>query len=376
MSLNNDTSEYILYGAEFSLYSGKARSYLRKKGIPFKEVTSTLGVYKKIIIPRTGVHYIPVVQTPNNQVIQDTTVIIDELESRFNDYSVYPETPKQRQVSLLLELYGDEWLLIPAMHYRWFYKKENARFIYGEFGRMIMPKAPAFIQRFLGKRIGDKFKDAVPKLGVSDTNCKAIEKSYETFLSDLDSHFSQHDFLLGSKPCVADFGFIAPLYAHLYRDPKPGQLMRERAPNVVKWVERMVDEKPYLQSGEWLANDEIPITLEPILKRMASEQIPVLLDTDKQLTAWREKNPDHQEIERYIGTHSFEVEGVIGQRVILPYCLWMYRRSTDYYQSLEANEKTLIDEYLKPLGFGSALQQGLTNKLVRQHNKLQFQRNV
>ena len=118
MSLNNDKKGYTLYGAEFSLYSGKARSYLRKKGIPFNEVISTLNVYKSFIIPRTGVRYIPVVQTPDDKVIQDTTVIIDELESRFSDYSVYPQTPKQKQVALLLELYGDEWLLIPAMHYR------------------------------------------------------------------------------------------------------------------------------------------------------------------------------------------------------------------------------------------------------------------
>jgi len=371
MSLNNN--DYTLYGAEFSLYSGKARSYLRKKGVPFNEVKSTLSVYKSFIIPRTGVRYIPVVQTPDDQVFQDTTVIIDELESRFSEHSVYPQTPKQRQVALMLELYGDEWLLIPAMHYRWFYKKENARFIYGEFGRIIMPKGPGFIQRYLGKKIGEKFKDAVPRLGVHEANYKAIEKSYETFLADLDAHFSQHDFLLGSKPCIADFGFIAPLYAHLYRDPKPGELMREQAPNVVKWVERMIDEEPYLQTGEWLANDEIPETLEPILKRMASEQMPILLDTDKKLTKWREENPNHEEVERYIGTHNFEVEGVKAERVILPYCLWMYRRSVDYYHSLEEKEQFAVDVFLKPLGFNGALKKGLANKLVRIENKLQFE---
>lgn len=366
-------SQFTLYGAEFSLYSGKARSYLRKKGIDFNEVTSTLNVYKSFIIPRTGVRYIPVVQTPDDQVFQDTTVIIDELESRFPEHSVYPTGPKQRQTALLLELYGDEWLLIPAMHYRWFYKKENARFIYGEFGRMIMPKAPEFIQRFLGKKIGNKFKGAVSKLGVTQSNYKAIEKSYEAFLKDLNTHFEQHDFLLGSKPCIADFGFIAPLYAHLYRDPKPGEVMRQLAPNVVQWVERMVSAEPSLYQGQWLANDEIPKTLEPILKRMASEQLPVLLDTDKQLSLWRKQNSNADEVERYIGKHDFQVEGVTGERVILPYCLWMYRRSVEYYQSLDCEQKHEVGSLLKPLGFGNALEQGLVNKLVRKKNKLQFE---
>jgi len=367
----SNSDKHTLYGAEFSLYSGKARSYLRKKGIAFDEILSTLSVYKSFIIPRTKVRYIPVVQTPDDQVYQDTTVIIDELEARFPEHPVYPQSPKQKLVALLLELYGDEWLLIPAMHYRWYYKAENARFIYGEFGKMLMPKAPKFVQRWIGKKVGNKFKAAVPMLGVSDDNRQAVEKSYESFLDDLNTHFSQHDYLLGSKPCIADFGFIAPLYAHLYRDPAPGELMRERAPAVAAWVERMNDDKAALQAGEFLADDQIPTTLLPILKRMAQEQLPVLLDTDKQLSQWRKINPDKSDVERYIGKHEFFVGGVKGERVILPYCLWMYRRAVDFYQSLDRDDE--LDQWLDELGFKRALQQGLENKLVRNDNKLQFE---
>ena len=55
---------YTLYGTEFSLYTGKARAYLRYKGIPFREVLSTLSVYRRTIVPGTGVSMIPVVETP------------------------------------------------------------------------------------------------------------------------------------------------------------------------------------------------------------------------------------------------------------------------------------------------------------------------
>ena len=41
-------NKYTLYGAEFSLYSGKARAYLRYKKLAFDEVLSTVTVYKKI----------------------------------------------------------------------------------------------------------------------------------------------------------------------------------------------------------------------------------------------------------------------------------------------------------------------------------------
>ena len=150
-------TKYTLYGTQFSLYSGKARAYLRYKNIPYDEVLSTIGIYKKVIIPKTGVRFIPVVKTPDNEYLQDTTHIIDELEKSHTNKSVYPTKPKQRLVSLLLELFGDEWLLIPAMHYRWNY--DNSRFIYREFGKVVSPKLPGIIREFFGKKIGGRLKE-------------------------------------------------------------------------------------------------------------------------------------------------------------------------------------------------------------------------
>ena len=364
------SNPYRLYGAEFSLYSGKARSYLRKKGIEFEEITSTVSVYKKFIIPRTGVRYIPVLQTPEDQVIQDTTEIIDELESRFPEHSVYPETPKQKLASLLLEVYADEWLVIPAMHYRWNYPAMNADFIHQEFGAMAMPNMPWFIQRFVGKKVGSKFKGFVPKLGIYDHNTDALEKSYVALLGELQAHFEQHDFLLGGRPSIADFGLMGPMYAHLYRDPAPGKLMKKKAPALCDWVRRMNNEHAYLQQGEWLADDQVPETLMPILARMAREHLPVLSDTDRLLDEWRTANPAATEVERFIGTHKFSVEGVEAERVVLPYCLWMFQRPVDFYQSLEARQD--INAFAEQIGFSDALKTGLKNRLIRPNNTLSF----
>jgi len=359
-----------LYGAEFSLYSGKVRSYLRKKGIPYEEVTSTVKVYKNFIIPRTGVRFIPVLQTPDDQVYQDTTVIIDELEKRFPKNSVYPSTPQQKLAALLLEVYADEWLVIPAMHYRWSFPATNSDFIYAEFGSIVLPWAPKFIQRVVGKRVGDRFKGFVPQLGINEQNINAIEHSYLSLLGDLQTHFEQHEFLLGSKPCIADFGLIAPLYAHLYRDPAPGKLMRKKAPAVCDWVRRMISDVPSLNNGELLADDEVPETLLPVLKRMADEQLPVLLDTDRHLNEWRQENPDLSSIPRSIGSHKFQVEGVESERLILPYSLWMFQRPADFYHSLESKQQA--DVWLAKIGFGDALKYKLKNRLIRPENKLRF----
>lgn len=361
---------YTLYGAEFSLYSGKARSYLRKKGVNFEEVTSTVDVYKKFIVPRTGVRYIPVVQTPDDRVIQDTTDIIDDLEKQSPNTSVYPVTPKQKLASLLIELYADEWLVIPAMHYRWNYPAANADFIYREFGSMAMPKMPGFIQKVLGKKVGNTFKKCVPKLGITQDNIPAIESSYVALLGDLESHVQQNDFLFGSKPSIGDFGLMGPLYAHLYRDPAPGKLMRKRAPSVCDWVRRMNDDSPYLQTGEFLPDDEIPDSIYPILSRMAREQMPVLLDTNRLLAKWRAENPSALEVKRFIGSHTFKIGDAEAQRLVLPYCLWMYQRSHDFYHGL--CEKDSVDDMLVRTGLQEGISAPLSNRVERVNNKLSF----
>ena len=141
------TQGYTLYGAEVSYFTGKVRAYLRYKRIPFSEVLATREVYREIILPRVGWPVIPVVVTPEDETLQDSTDIIDELERRFPGSSIYPITPRQRLAALLLEVNGDEWLKIPAMHYRW---NKNYDFAIAEFGKLQMPGASVEEQREAG----------------------------------------------------------------------------------------------------------------------------------------------------------------------------------------------------------------------------------
>ena len=47
-----------------------------------------------------------------------------------------PGSVQQAAASQLLELYGDEWLLLPAMHYRWSFPQQRQRLLY-QFGRCV-----------------------------------------------------------------------------------------------------------------------------------------------------------------------------------------------------------------------------------------------
>lgn len=333
-----------LYAAPLSLYSGKARAYLDWKGVDYEEILSSGEVYKDIIVPKVGRPVIPVLDTDDGRTIQDTTCIIDYFEAAVGGPSVYPDTPKQRLVALLLEAFGDEWLVIPAMHYRWNYNEE---WVYGEFGATAAPDASKEEQLAIGRERGANFKGFCPILGINPETIPAIEASYEALLADLDAHFAVHDYLLGSRPSIGDYGLIGPLYAHLYRDPASGEIMKRLAPRVAAWVERMVTVNTPL-SGEFLSKDEIPATLKPLLERMMSEQMPFLQTTANMLTAWAAANPD-AELPRAVGMAEFTIEGITAQRIAPPFSLWMLQRALSYYQSLSNANKLAVDQFLSSI---------------------------
>jgi glutathione S-transferase len=160
--------------------------------------------------------------------------------------SVFPCGGVQRLASALLELYGDEWLLIPAMHYRWHHNREWAL---RAFGALNAPEASPEEQLELGTLRAAPFAQAAVLLGAMPHMHAAIERSYEDLLAELNAHFAKHPYLLGARPSIGDFGLYGPLYAHQYRDPASGALMRRLAPHVVAWVERM-QQPPTPRSGD------------------------------------------------------------------------------------------------------------------------------
>ena len=140
---------YTLYGAEISYYTGKVRAFLQWKDLPFVEVPATGDVYRQVILPRIGFAVIPVLETPDGATLQDSTDIIETLDRQHGEPSVFPSGGVQRLASALLELYGDEWLLIPAMHYRWHHNREWAL---RAFGALNAPEASPEEQLELGTR--------------------------------------------------------------------------------------------------------------------------------------------------------------------------------------------------------------------------------
>lgn len=354
-----------LYAAPHSLYSGKARAYLRWKDIPFSEVTVTPEIYRDKIIPAVGMPIIPVIETANGTLVQDTTDIIDFFEERHLEPSVYPAGVRQRLAALLLELFGDEWLLIPAMHYRWTYDED---FTFGEFGRVAAPDADEETRRAAGRALGERFRAFLPMLGITPATRAAIERSYEDLLGELDTHFARHPYLFGTRPSIGDYGLIGPLYAHLYRDPNSGALMKRIAPHVAAWVER-TEFPPAPGEGAFLPGDAVPDTLLPVLARQMREQVPVLAETARRWRAWSADHPD-EDIPRAIGMQPFRLEGSEGTRAVIPYSLWMLQRALDFYRSTEGAARAALDSLLDAIGGGLLREIEISPRLARRNFRL------
>ena len=357
---------YLLYGGEISYFTGKVRAYLRYKGIPFEERAATREAYQEVILPRVGWPVIPVVITPQDETLQDSSDIIDALERQFPEACVYPSGPRQRVAALLLEVFGDEWLKLPAMHYRW---NHNTDWIIREFGRLSRPDLDEAGQREIREKACRPFRGSLPALGVTDVTAPAIERSYEGLLGELEAHFSRHDFLFGSRPSIGDFGLIGPLYAHQFRDPASGALMHRLAPAVVAWVERMMDPVPC--SGDFLADDEVPETLLPVLRRMAREQLPVLQSTIRAVADWIDAHPG-QSPPRAIGMHRFQLddgngETVFAERAIFPFDQWMFQRPLDCFQRLDEKDRGRVRKMLAVVGAEGMLDLTLKHRVIRRN---------
>jgi glutathione S-transferase len=101
-----DDGFFRFYASEVSYFSAKVRPALRYKRIPHVELLATSAAYRDVIRPRTGLNMIPVVVTPEDETLQDSSDILDALEARVPRPPLYPSTPVQRVVAYLIELYS------------------------------------------------------------------------------------------------------------------------------------------------------------------------------------------------------------------------------------------------------------------------------
>jgi glutathione S-transferase len=318
---------YQHYALEMSLYSGKTRAYLRYKGIPFVErpVRAWTGLRLQRIV---GALVIPVLRTPQGEWLQDTAHIIDTLESRHPETSVIPSTPRQRLAAYLLELWGDEFWLPPAMHYRWNFQENLDALLMPEAGRNLLPGAPRLLQRWMARKVGALPQRFLAPLGVKLDQIELIERWAESMCDALDQHFAEYPYLLGTRPSLGDFGLIGPLYAHLGRDPYPARELIAPRRHLAAWVQRM--QRPQtVGGGDFLAGDEIPESLAPLLASVFHECGPFLALTQNALLERLAGHPPGQPLPRTLAPVEIPYAGGRYRLRARSFLMWKLQRVLD-----------------------------------------------
>ena len=368
----NEHTPYTLYGSPHSLYTGKARCYLRNQGIDYVEVSPSHPDFATRILPQIGRGIIPVLETPDGRVIQDTIDIIDFFEGQGVPYPAYPSTPLQHSLAVIIEYYGGQAMLKQAMHYRWSYREQQEAFLRHAFA--------SSSGAVMAEKIMGRMNSYLPRLGVNPDSVALIEQSFETLLDLLDAHFAELPYLLGGRPSIADYGLIGPMFAHLGRDPVPAGIMKKRAPRVYRWVERMtapgldlVDYPDCL--AEFWPHDEIPPTLEPVLRHIAADIFPELTDKLAFLDAWvarrqpaqGEPVTDKPQV-RQVGLVETEYQGAPVEVGVEPYLLFVLQCAADLLATLPSAHAQVVMAQLQQLGLAAAIPAVSSYRVERSNN--------
>ncbi|MBW1983831.1 MAG: glutathione S-transferase family protein [Deltaproteobacteria bacterium] len=367
------TETCTLYGAPISLYTGKARAYLIKQGIPYREFTPTTKHFFKEVLPKAHRWIIPILELPNHEVIQDSTMIIDHFENQPGISSALPDTPKQKIIALLFDVIGSEGLLRPAMHYRWDFKEYNDKFLEQSFNTVISP--PTDGPTVTARDAMNSMRDASAAFGVKPETVPVIEAAYEELLDLLDKHFLHSPYLLGGKPSIGDFGLIAPFYGHLSRDPYPSMMMKKRALRVFRWTERMNRSESDIGEFEnypeaFLDSDEIPDTLKAILKLIGEDLIPETKAAAECINQWiEEHNPESgATVERGVGFGEFSFRGVTIQALAQPYRFFLLTRIQKAFADLDETDQQDLKALFDELGLTLLLSIKIKREVIRHDN--------
>ncbi len=249
---------YRIFGSELSPYSVKVRSYFRYRGLPHEWIPRSPAVqaefqkYAKLLL-------VPLVVTPDGEGIQDSTPIIERFEA--DEPSLSSQDRTLDFISALLEEYGDEWGNKWMFHYRWRYQPDVwstaeriARQMMEGQGTLAVAQARAAVAERMVPRIGF--------VGSNPTTEPVIEASFKRALALIETHLQTRPYMLGGRPSMADFGLWGQLY-EAATDPTPGAIMRASSPEVMAWVQRMLEPK---NEGTFDAWSSLAPTLMPLLK--------------------------------------------------------------------------------------------------------------
>ena len=224
------TSKYVVYGGELSYFTRKLEAALIFYGADY-EIRRKNADNAVEIEQRSGTHQVPVLHTPENWMIADTTPLLHLLDARFPARRLFPAGPIGVLVHVLEE-YFDEWIARTMVHYRWHYPRS------AEFASLKMAGGDTQA----AARVREWGPRACRATGTeSEQQQRAAEDEYQRILAAMEQQLGETPYLLGSRPAALDCVLLGGLRAHTNMDPDPKEITAGY-PRVVAWSEGSADD--------------------------------------------------------------------------------------------------------------------------------------
>lgn len=229
MTLQAPTDGYLVYGGELSYFTRKLTAALHFYGAAHQLRVKTPEVVEQVE-SRSGTHQVPVLHTPENWMIGDTTPLLEMLDGRYPTRRMFP-AGAQGMLVRVLEEYFDEWIARTMVHFRWHYPRS------AEFAALRMTGGNAQA----AARVAAWGPRACRATGTeSPLQQAAAEAEYLRILDAAERQLGESPFLLGGRPTAVDCIVLGGLRAHTNMDPDPKVLLADY-PRVVAWAETAAD---------------------------------------------------------------------------------------------------------------------------------------
>lgn len=325
---NNRLGTWAVYRSKISYFSGKLEAFLKYKNIPF-ELREVDGQDTfRTIYKNTGVMKMPAMAAEDGSWLFDTTPMIAWLDSQYPGQSVYPDDPALRFLSLLIEDYADEWLWRPAMWWRWVPMGSRRTLGWTIGSEIISKRFDRLAGWYFAKR---QMREWLWDDGVDNSNEALVRDMLFRELEFLEALFEQQNFILGSHPSIADYGYFASMFRHFGNDPDSAEVMRMQAPNTYEWLARLWNAKQAklsdTQQWQWPGND----CWQPLIERIANDYLPYLEQNASAHLASK-KRFDYQGASIH-----FKATKTTRYRV------WCLENLQSAYQSLDAESRSRVD---------------------------------
>lgn len=282
------TARLELTGAPGSPYTRKMLSVLRYRQLPYSIYWGTGNIPEGY--PEPKVRLLPTFFFPDGEdgaviPVTDSTPIIRRLEQDHAGRSVIPTDPVLRFLNELIEDYADEWLTKAMFHFRWAHEADwkNAAPLLVYWG---MNTAPKEVADELAADFAKRQIDRLYVVGSNAVTAETIESSYTRLLEILDELISRKGFVLGARPCSADFALFGQLTQLTMVEPTSTKITREISQRVRAWVDLMEDLSGLSpKEDDWFSADEAREALAPLIAEIGRTYAPAMIANAKAVTA-------------------------------------------------------------------------------------------